>query len=280
MALALLISLLAGLATSVGGLLVLGGRALQRSWLAVALALLAGTHGGWIGRDWILGLSLVLGAVRAFQMPAQQALIALLIPQRLLGHAIAMNASAMQAAIIGGPALGGALYVLGATAVYSASTVLLLVAGGLMLAVRYSQAPPPGQTSLRTVLAGVHFVWQNKILLGATTLDLFAVLLGGAAGTFVRGEHLSVPLTLEDTRKIGATLGSGVVLRAPDLPGNCAFYLEVRLHPPLRDGVPTETVNFRLLATYAETATPSGAGLSELGSGFLELTGYAQALKL
>ncbi len=64
-------------------------------------------------------------------------------------------------------------------------------------------------------------------------------------------------------------LGSGVILRAPDLPGNAAFYLEVRLHPPLRDGVPTETFNFRLLATYAETASPAGMGLSELGSGIL-----------
>ena len=146
----------------------------------VAVSLLVATQSGSESRALILGLSIILGVARAFQMPAQQALIALLIPQRLLGHAIAMNASAMQAAIIGGPALGGALYVLGATAVYSASTVLLLIAGGLMLAVRYSQAPPPGQTSLRTVLAGVHFVWQNKILLGATTLDLFAVLLGGA----------------------------------------------------------------------------------------------------
>ena len=170
----------------------------------VAVSLFAATQTGSESRELILGLSIILGVARAFQMPAQQALIALLIPQRLLGHAIAINASAMQAAIIGGPALGGALYILGATAVYSASTVLLFVAGGLMLAcagllvlppastvllfvagglmltVRYNQTPPPGQTSLRTVLAGVHFVWQNKILLGATTLDLFAVLLGGA----------------------------------------------------------------------------------------------------
>lgn len=150
------------------------------SQATVAISLLLSTQNGSETRELILALSIILGIARAFQMPAQQALIALLVPPRLLGHAITLNASAMQTAVIGGPALGGALYVLGATIVYSVTTALLLLAAGLMLAVRFSQTPPAGKTSLHTVLAGVSFVWQNKMLLGATTLDLFAVLLGGA----------------------------------------------------------------------------------------------------
>lgn len=146
----------------------------------VGLALLLAIHTGNETRDLIFGLSIVLGIARAFQMPAQQALIPLLVPPALLGRAITLASSGMQAAVIGGPALGGALYVFGASAVYTLATGLLLGAAGLMLAVRYAQAPPPANTGWQDILAGARFVWQNKVLLGATSLDLFAVLLGGA----------------------------------------------------------------------------------------------------
>ncbi len=146
----------------------------------VGFVLLLAIAGGHETRGLILGLSIVLGVARAFQMPAQQALIPLLVPPALLGRAITLASSGMQAAIIAGPAVGGALYVLGAGAVYSVSTVLLLGAAGLMLSVRYEQAPAPANTGWQDILAGARFVWRNKVLLGATSLDLFAVLLGGA----------------------------------------------------------------------------------------------------
>jgi MFS family permease len=148
--------------------------------MAVAAALLVATLRGTESRELILLLSVVLGVARAFQMPAQQALIPQLVPQHLLGRAITMSSSGMQAAIVGGPALGGALYAVSANHVYATCAGLLLVASALMLAVRYEHRPAPGETSLREVLAGVHYVWGNKILLGAISLDLFAVLLGGA----------------------------------------------------------------------------------------------------
>ena len=173
---------------------------------AVALALLAATHSGQETRELILGLSIVLGIARAFQMPAQQALIPLLVETRLLGQAIALNASGMQAAIIGGPALGGALYVLGATVVYLVSTLLLVVAAGLMLAVRYTHQPAASDTSLQTVLAGVRFVWENKPLLGAISLDLFAVLLGGATAL--------LPMFAKDILHTGPE-GLGLLRAAP-----------------------------------------------------------------
>ena len=180
--------------------------ACMASQAIVALTLLSATHTGQETRELILGLSIVLGVARAFQMPAQQALIPLLVPQKILGQAIALNASGMQAAIIAGPAIGGALYIFGATTVYLVGTILLLIAAGLMLAVRYTQTPPPGGTSLHSVLAGVRFVWQNKILLGATSLDLFAVLLGGATAL--------LPMFAKDILHTGPE-GLGLLRAAP-----------------------------------------------------------------
>lgn len=172
----------------------------------VGLVLLLAIRSGNETRELILALSVILGVARAFQMPAQQALIPLLVPPPLLSQAIALATSGMQAAIIAGPALGGALYVLGASAVYLAATLLLFIAATLMLAVRYRQTPPPAGTSWQEVLAGARFVWQNKIILGATSLDLFAVLLGGATAL--------LPMFARDILHTGPA-GLGLLRAAP-----------------------------------------------------------------
>lgn len=172
----------------------------------VGLVLLLAIRSGNETRELILALSVILGVARAFQMPAQQALIPLLVPPPLLSQAIALATSGMQAAIIAGPALGGALYVLGASAVYLAATLLLFIAATLMLAVRYRQTPPPAGTGWQEVLAGARFVWQNKIILGATSLDLFAVLLGGATAL--------LPMFARDILHTGPA-GLGLLRAAP-----------------------------------------------------------------
>ena len=146
----------------------------------VAMLLVAATHSGLTTRELILGLSVVLGVARAFQMPAQQALLPTLVPQALLQRAITVNSSGMQAAIISGPALGGVLYTIGATTVYASCAILLLLSCALTLAVRYTHRPSNIAATWSTVSAGLHFVWSRKVLLGAISLDLFAVLLGGA----------------------------------------------------------------------------------------------------
>ena len=147
---------------------------------AVALLLITATLYDFANAPLIYGVAIVLGAVRAFQMPAQQALTPQLVPAALLPRAIAMSSSGVQAAIIGGPALGGLLYTHNVITVYAVSTGLLLLAMGLALVVRYRHKPSTGAADLRSVLAGARFVWQHKALLGAITLDLVAVLLGGA----------------------------------------------------------------------------------------------------
>lgn len=188
---------------------------------AVALLLVVATQGGFATRELILAISVVLGVARAFQMPAQQALTPLLVPQELLQGAIALSSSGMQVAIICGPALGGLLYVTGATTVYASCMVLLLLSCGLTLVVRYQHRPSSLAASWSSVLAGVAFVWQRKVLLGATSLDLFAVLLGGATALlpiYARDILLTGPVGLGLLRAapaVGALAMSLVLMRWP-----------------------------------------------------------------
>jgi MFS family permease len=149
-------------------------------WLAIAL--LAGmslAHG--IHEIGILSLVFVIGIAKAFEFPALQSMLPALVPPSVLPRAMAVNASAGQAAMIMGPALGGFLYVAGPGVVYSVCAVLYLVSATLMARLRYEQAPPKREpATLKTVFAGVHFIRARKDVLGVISLDLFAVLLGGA----------------------------------------------------------------------------------------------------
>jgi MFS family permease len=166
-------------------------------------------HGkaGWLTRELLLAMSVVLGTVRAFQMPAQQALTPLLVPPAMLPRAMAFSSGGMQAAIIGGPALGGVIFVAGAAAVYACCASLFAVGGVLVLGLRYDHAPAPHEpASWRTVTAGAAFVWHNKVLLGAVSLDLFAVLLGGATAL--------LPMFAKDILHVGPW-GLGLLRAAP-----------------------------------------------------------------
>lgn len=173
---------------------------------AVAGALCWATLHSEASRSLILALSVLLGVARAFQMPAQQAITPLLVPRALLQRAIAMSSSGMEIAVIGGPALGGLLYTTGAGTVYALCAALLLLAFGLALVVRYPFTPTRQASSWRDVFAGLHFVWERKVLLGATSLDLFAVLLGGATAL--------LPIFARDILHTGP-LGLGLLRAAP-----------------------------------------------------------------
>jgi len=178
----------------------------------VALVFMAATEGllatgPWASRELLLGLSVALGAARAFQMPAQQALTPQLVPPALLSRAMAFSSGGMQAAVIAGPALGGLIFVAGATAVYASSAGFFLIASILMSRVRYvHMAPPHEPVTMSTLLAGLVFVWERKVLLGAVSLDLFAVLLGGATAL--------LPLFAKDILMVGPW-GLGLLRAAP-----------------------------------------------------------------
>jgi MFS family permease len=182
-----------------------------QSLVAVCLAL--GSAGGWVGPAMILLLSVLLGMARALQMPAQQALMPTLVPPVLLPRAVAAASSSLQAAIIAGPALGGALYALGsrtipgAAVVYAASLLLLVAAVANVLTIRHrpaqSNRPAP---DLAQLTAGIRFIWQRPVMLGAISLDLFAVLLGGATAL--------LPIFAKDILHTGPE-GLGLLRSAP-----------------------------------------------------------------
>ena len=202
---------------------------------AVALLLVVAIPGGFATRGLILAVSVALGAARAFQMPAQQALGPTLVPQALLQRAIAMSSSGVQAAIICGPALGGVLYAAGPTVVYGSCTALLLLACALAFTVRYPRQGEIAAATWRTVFAGVAFVWERKVLLGAISLDLFAVLLGGATAL--------LPMYARDMLAVGP-VGLGLLRAAPAVG---ALAMSVALtHWPLQ-----RRVGHRLLAAVA-----------------------------
>jgi hypothetical protein len=104
-----------------------------------------------------------------------------LVPAELLTAALALRSIAGQAATIGGPALGGLLFAVRPEAVYGAAAALLVVSALMLVRVTRPDAPPMGEpATVRTLFAGVRFIRGTPVLLGAITLDLFAVLFGGA----------------------------------------------------------------------------------------------------
>jgi MFS family permease len=144
-------------------------------------ALAIGTVAGWLTREGILALVVVLGAARAFENPSRTALVPRLVPLAALPRAIASITAAGQMARIGGPALGGVLLALGPATAYT-TVVGLYAVGGLLTALVRDAPPVRVREELTTAsfFSGVAFIFQRRLLLGLMSLDLFAVLLGGA----------------------------------------------------------------------------------------------------
>ena len=125
----------------------------------------------------------LLGVVRSFNNPASRSLLPQIIPEEHLQNAIAWNSSVNQGGTILGPSLGGLIYAVakGPAAVYTTS--MLAAAGAVFLMTQiklYIKARPREPLSLKSVMAGLRYIGEKKIILGSISLDLFAVLLGGA----------------------------------------------------------------------------------------------------
>jgi MFS family permease len=155
----------------------------------------------------ILALVFLIGVAKAFEFPALQSMLPALVPAPILPRAMAANSSAGQAATILGPALGGLLYVAGPGVVYALAAVLYVVAVIMLALLHYEQAPPRREpATLRTVFAGVHFIRHRPDVLGVISLDLFAVLLGGATAL--------LPIFAKDVLHTGPW-GMGLLRAAP-----------------------------------------------------------------
>jgi MFS family permease len=138
---------------------------------------LRGAHELWQ----FVALAALTGAISALGSPAQRSLVPELVPAELLTAALALRSIAGQAATVGGPAIGGLLFVLRPEAVYAATAAMLVVSALVLLPVTRPDTPPMGEpATVRTLFAGVRFIRGTPVILGAITLDLFAVLFGGA----------------------------------------------------------------------------------------------------
>ena len=154
---------------------------------------------------------LLNGTVRAFNAPAAQAFLPLLVPRDIFPNAVAWNSSVFQVATIAGPMIGGLLYGLTGTPafVYGCAAACYLTGffliGGLKLA---AWERPKTAASIGVILEGLRYIWSNKLVLGAISLDLFAVLLGGAVAL--------LPVYAREILNVGAS-GLGILRSAPGI---------------------------------------------------------------
>ncbi|MBS0472694.1 MAG: MFS transporter [Proteobacteria bacterium] len=152
------------------------------------------------GGTWPYYLVLILfGATRGFYGATSQSLMPFLVPPEKLPRAIALSSSVFTTATIAGPALGGFIYILGPTVTFSVSLTLMLIASVLTATLGGRRRPPhvdTGASRLERVKEGIDFVRHRPVVLGAISLDLFAVLLGGATAL--------LPLYASDILKVGA----------------------------------------------------------------------------
>jgi MFS family permease len=180
----------------------------QSVMLLCSLLLLSFTLGHIQDVRFVYGVLVLFGTARAFYSPASSALVPRLVPPEVLTRAVAINSTTWQVATIAGPAVGGVLYGwLGAKGAYigSASLCALTVVWMLSLKIRTgSSSKEP--FSLQTLVAGLRFVRHQRLLLGSITLDLFAVLLGGAVAL--------LPLFAKDVLHTGPW-GMGLLRSAP-----------------------------------------------------------------
>jgi len=149
---------------------------------AATLGLLAlSSFKGWLHPAGIYCAVAAIGASRAFESPSTQALVPTLVDDAMVPTAIAWSASANQTASIVGPALGGLLYAFGAHVPYALCTALFILASMLSASIRMKRAvAPKAPVTASSIFSGIHYIRARKNILGAISLDLFVVLLGGA----------------------------------------------------------------------------------------------------
>ncbi|WP_308634084.1 MFS transporter [Paenibacillus silvisoli] len=197
---------------------------------AIAILLLAGSINGWLGRTEILVAAAVIGACRAFEGPSSSSLLPMLVPKELLPKAIAWTTSAGQTSMILGPTIGGLLYAAGPELVYTTSAVALFASCILTFFIRVERVARKSEpVTLSSLFSGLVFVRRHPVILGTISLDLFAVLLGGATAL--------LPIFAQDILHTGP-VGLGVMRTAPAI-GALLMSLALAYYPMKRALGPT-----------------------------------------
>ncbi|MGH9477277.1 MAG: MFS transporter [Terriglobales bacterium] len=196
----------------------------QAGYAAIAALLLYVTLAHWQAVGAIYAIMALQGVVRAFGGPAGQALMPELVPAEHFANAVTWGSSMFMMATIVGPGLGGLVYgwARGAASVYELATVGYVISIFLVFAIatRTGRMEPKAAT-LDTLLAGFRYVRENKVILGTISLDLFAVLLGGAVAL--------LPIFASDILHTGVR-GLGLLRAAPSL-GAMIMALALAFHP-------------------------------------------------
>lgn len=166
----------------------------------------------------VFAVLVLFGSARAFMGPATQAVLVNMVPPESFSKAVALSSSSFHVAVVLGPTLGGLLYLAGPKTVYLIASALLLLAVVLMALTRAApQVRHSEPASWHTVLEGLRFVWSRPVVLGAISLDLFAVLFGGATAL--------LPALAHDVLHIGPG-GLGMLRTAPGIgAGLCSITL-------------------------------------------------------
>lgn len=197
--------------------------------LAVAAAMLAITLMPNPKVGMIFAVLTLTGVARAVIAPASQSLLPLIVPKEDFVRAVALNSSVFQASSIAGPAVGGLLYALGPAYVYGCGAVCLLIASVMIVGLKARPVVRTANLRLADLFTGVKFVFSRQIILGAVSLDLFAVLFGGATAL--------LPIYASDILHTGPW-GLGLLRSAPAVgAATVALWLA---HHPIRDKAGTK----------------------------------------
>ncbi len=180
---------------------------------------------------WILyALLLLMGTANAFDGPASQSIVPDLVPPEHFHNAVTWGSSIMQAAFIAGPALGGWLYALFGKAIFVFVAVAFIRFASIVLIAKIktrslsSQGEITAHLLSKSLFAGLHYVWKTKIILGTISLDLFAVLLGGAVAL--------MPIFANDILHVGPA-GLGMLRAAPSV-GAAVMAISIAYLPPMK----------------------------------------------
>lgn len=196
----------------------------QLAFVLCSLLLYGRSAGGGHDEVPIYGALFAFGVTRAFTGPASQALMPSLVPAEHFGSAVAWSSTVWEIAAVAGPALGGIIYGAtgGAASVYLACAGLYACGAAVLLAIRTrSERMTAGATSLSTLLAGIRYVIEKRVILGSISLDLFAVLFGGATAL--------LPVFARDILFVGPR-GLGLLRSAPAI-GAAATALYIAYRP-------------------------------------------------
>ena len=221
---ALLLVLVTGLAADkLGRRRVMGTAILMKMVCAVGILTLAVTD----NFDPVLVLSLLalFGISRAFHTPASSSLVVNVVPKKDFANAIGWITSSWQLASIAGPAAGGLLYGISGPFAYAVAVVIFAVSATLIFSLeKPKQDMETAPTNWHTIVGGFRYIWQEKVVLGAISLDLFAVLLGGAVAL--------LPIYADQILSVGPW-GLGLLRAAPGV--GAIIMIAILIRFPVRD---------------------------------------------